>query len=206
MKSVSRLGIYGGTFAPVHNGHVAMAHAFSDSGIIDKLLIMPAFLPPHKTLDFADAPTDRLNMLKLAFPKGGNEAIEVCDHELKRQRVSYTVETAEHFTVECDELVIFCGSDMLLTIESWYQARRLLGMISIAYNTRTDNGEDIRALTDMAEHLRTAYGTRCYPLNAKTVGISSSQVRNMIKAGGDISELVPRDVKRYIDEHHLYRT
>lgn len=206
MKKYSRLGIYGGTFAPVHNGHVAMAHAFANSGIIDKLLIMPAYLPPHKKLSFADDPIDRLNMLRLAFPEGVHEGIEVSEHELSKQTVSYTVETAEYFVQKCDELILFCGSDMLVSIENWYQAPKLLSMISVAYNTRTDDGEDEAELNETAERLRTVYGTRCYPLKAKTVEISSSTVRERIRAGADISELVPDDVKRYIDEHDLYRT
>ena len=93
-----RIGIYGGTFAPPHNGHVHAARCFTEEVRLDKLYIMPTFIPPHKTSEPDDDPSDRLEMAKLAF--SGIDGASVSDFEIVRGGKSYTVNTLEYFCAE----------------------------------------------------------------------------------------------------------
>lgn len=105
MKLASRLGIFGGTFSPVHNGHVGAAKAFIESGLIDKLLVIPTLIPPHKQVVQAISASHRYQMLALAFETLCLDGrVEICDYEIRKPSVSYTVETLEHFRPLCDEI------------------------------------------------------------------------------------------------------
>ncbi|MBQ8696389.1 MAG: nicotinate (nicotinamide) nucleotide adenylyltransferase [Clostridia bacterium] len=208
MKIAERLGIYGGTFAPPHKGHVAMARAFIESGYIDKLLIMPTFLPPHKQMDQGDDPSLRLEMLNIAMKSlmaDYPDRVIISDYEIAKGDVSYTYNTVKHFLKYCDELTIFCGSDMLLTLDTWYKADELLRMCSVAYNTRVKAGADIDKLSIKAEYLNKEYGTKMIPLGAQTVEISSSTLRDMIAKGENTDVFLDEKVRSFIDEHGLYR-
>lgn len=208
MKIADRLGIYGGTFAPPHKGHVAMARAFIERGDIDKLFIMPTFLPPHKQIDQGDDPSLRLGMLRLAMEELIAEypdKVVISDYEIAKGDVSYTYNTAKHFSELCDELTIFCGSDMLLTLDSWYKAEELLRMCNVAYNTRVTESSDLDELSAKAEYLRKTYGTTLIPLGAQTIEISSSALREMIAKGENTDIYLDKKVRAYIDEHGLYR-
>lgn len=207
MKIAERLGIYGGTFAPPHKGHVAMARAFIESGHIDKLLIMPTFLPPHKQIDQGDDPSLRLEMLNIAMESlmaDHPERVIISDYEIAKGDVSYTYNTVKHFLSYCDELTIFCGSDMLLTLDTWYKADELLKMCNVAYNTRVTAGADIDKLNNKAEYLNKAYGTKVIPLGAQTIEISSSALRGMIAKGENTDVYLDKRVRAFIDEHGLY--
>ena len=94
-----KIGIYGGTFGPVHLGHIRAAHAFLDACCLDRLYILPTAIPPHKAVSQADTPEERLQMLKLAFsePEYADDRIIVSDYEQKRGGKSYTILTLEHF-------------------------------------------------------------------------------------------------------------
>ena len=117
MTSKKRLGIYGGTFSPSHIGHVRAAEAFVKAAELDELLIIPALIPPHKELDYPDDPRKRLEMCRLAF--GDIDKACVCDIELCRKGKSYTVDTLTELTRDGRELFLLCGTDMILTLDTW---------------------------------------------------------------------------------------
>lgn len=203
-----RLGVYGGTFSPPHKGHMQMGKAFIESGIIDKLLIMPTFLPPHKFVNDEVTPDNRIDMLNIAFDdliKAYGDRIIICDYEIKKGDVSYTVNTVKHFINECEELIIFCGSDMLMTVDRWYHADELLSMCSIAYNSRLSGQSDSDELKKKAEYINNTHGTRIYNLSVDTTEVSSSKLREMIAMGDDTDLYLDEKVRAYIDEHDLYR-
>ena len=130
-------GIYGGTFAPVHNGHVAAARAFYDALGLDELLVIPAFLPPHKETEKGDDPAARLAMTRLAF-EGDPRRITVSGYEIEQQGTSYTYKTLEHFTAPDTRLTFLCGTDMFLTFDTWKHPEIIFALARIAHVRRAD--------------------------------------------------------------------
>ena len=114
-----RVGIYGGTFAPIHNGHVNAAKLFMEQMRLDYLFVIPAAIPPHKQIDTSDDPMHRLNMCALAF--GDMDGVVVSDMEIKRGGKSYTVDTLRELSAKGRRLLLLCGTDMVLSFDSWYQ-------------------------------------------------------------------------------------
>ena len=114
MTEKRRVGIYGGTFNPPHNGHVGAAEAFCRGALLDELIIMPDFLPPHKEIDKAVSADERLKMCELAFSH--IEKARVSDMEIRRGGRSYTSVTLEELSSPDVDLYFLCGTDMILTI------------------------------------------------------------------------------------------
>ena len=205
MKIASQLGIFGGTFSPVHKGHVGAAKAFIKSGMIDKLLIMPTLIPPHKQQASVSA-EHRFNMLTLAFEElCAEEAVEINDYEIHKNTVSYTVETLLHYRPYCDQIKLLCGSDMCLSIDTWYHAEELLHLCEIVYEKRNGSKEESERLTLKSKQLLNNYGVKSTPLPLEQiVNISSSEIREKIAHGKDVSAYIDAKVLKYIKGHHLY--
>ncbi len=204
--SAERLGIFGGTFAPVHKGHTAAAKAFLESGLIDRLHIIPTYLPPHKSLSFADDPADRLAMLKIAFAPllQAYPQIKIDPYEIEKATVSYTVETIRHYREQYPSITLLCGTDMFLTIHEWYHAKELLTTCEIAYQARTGGEQDAEALARQAERLEREYGTRCHMLQGTVIEVSSTELRARIARGTDLDAYLDPEVTRYIRSNKLY--
>jgi nicotinate-nucleotide adenylyltransferase len=113
---MKKLGIYGGTFNPIHNGHIKAAEAFYDTVGLDELLIMPTFVSPHKEMMKGDDPSYRLEMTSLAFD-GNVRNITVSDYEISKGGKSYTYLTLEHFSSSDTELFFLMGTDMFLCLD-----------------------------------------------------------------------------------------
>ena len=119
-----RLGIYGGTFSPPHMGHVLAAEAFVREIALDRLLIMPTAIPPHKEAHDVPADEHRLALCRLAFE--GIAGAEVSDLELRRGGRSYTYLTLRELQREDQEIFFLCGTDMLLSLDSWRNADEVM--------------------------------------------------------------------------------
>ncbi len=189
-----KIGIFGGTFNPVHNGHVRLAENFKEELNLDKLLIIPTAVPPHKEAENIASGEDRLKMCELAFENIG----EVSDIELARGGRSYTVETLESLKeIYTDaEFYFLVGSDMLLCFRRWYRYEDILSMCTLCATDR-DNAESCR---DADNELFEKIIFCDFP---KTV-VSSSEVREKLKKKEDILHLVPQKVEKYIKEKGLY--
>ena len=135
---MKRVGIYGGSFAPPHKGHLKSALSFYDECALDELYILPAGEPPHKTLQGNAGPEERFFMTELTFSKEncGARRIFVSDYELKKAGKSYSFETAEHFAAPGTELFLAVGSDMFLSFESWKHPEILLRLCTLVLNRR----------------------------------------------------------------------
>jgi nicotinate (nicotinamide) nucleotide adenylyltransferase len=202
--NVKKLAIYGGTFAPVHNGHIEFALGYLRLEQPDKLLIMPTFIPPHKQLDKADKPECRLEMLHLAFD-GLDERIAVSDFETSRVVPSYTVLTLEHFTAPDTELTFLCGSDMFLTLEEWYRAPDIFKLCRIVFALRKEGGDEYTAkINERREYYTRVYGADILELPIPVIDISSTELRRAVRAGEDIAQFVPGSVNKYIAANRLY--
>lgn len=174
-----RIAIYGGSFNPPHQGHVEAARTICDTLKPDKLLIIPASIPPHKALA-KDSPTaqERLELTRLAF--GEIPGAEVCDIEIMREGKSYTADTLEQLqTIYPDaEFYLTMGTDMLLSFEEWYRFRFLLDNMTLAVFCRNE-GEDADILRH-AKYLTDEYGARITEINHDPKPMSSTELRDML--------------------------
>ena len=200
------LGIYGGTFAPVHIGHIAAAEAFLAQAGLDKLLIMPTLIPPHKQLTYKDDPKDRLNMLHLAFEdhEEYNKRLFISEYELNSPPPSYTVYTLKHFTEPNTHITFLCGTDMFLTLDKWKAPEEIFKLCRIAFMPREgDITEADKKLFEEKENFYKAeFGADIIRITAPAIEISSSQIRS----GDDTfrKSYLPEKVYRYITERGLY--
>lgn len=196
-----RIGIYGGSFNPVHNGHIHLALSASEELNLDKIYLVPSGISPHRSSAEYAPPEDRLEMLKIACAV--SEKLDVCDYEIKSDRKSYTIYTIEEFR-RCfpdDELFLLIGSDMLMIFETWNRFEDILKEVTLAVVSRK-NG-DIEVLEEKAEKLR-KYGkiTVC---RAEPLEISSTEIRKKIEKNEKFSCYLDKNVVQYITLKNLYR-
>lgn len=184
----------------MHNGHVNLALSVRKSLELDKVIVIPSGIAPHKSSAEYAPPQDRLNMCRLAFED--YEGFEVSDCEIIRSGKSYTIYTVDYFRklFPCDELYLLVGSDMFRCFESWFEYKKILKNVTVAAVSRT--GDDIDELLKMSEKL-SEYG-KCVVINADAVVMSSSEIRKMIKNNGDISCYLNKKVVKYILLNNLY--
>lgn len=189
---MARIGILGGTFDPPHNGHIAIARAALKELGLDKILFIPAKIPPHKTKQHITSPEHRLNMLRLATSQ--INGFEVSDIEIKRSGPSFTVDTLEqlHAADPGAKLILIVGADNVTEIEGWYEPETIAGLASIAAAPRGDFP------------LMGKFADRIIFFSMPPTDISSSDIRNKVNAGRPINGLVPPDVADYIIKHGLY--
>lgn len=197
-----RIGIYGGTFNPPHIGHVGAAKEAVGILGLDKLLVIPDRIAPHKELP-SDSPTpeQRLGMMEIAM--AGEEKVEVSDMELRREGKSYTYETVEALSTQYPdaELVLLMGTDMLLSFHQWRHPERILAKASLGVFYRGDKGEVAAVEAKKAELERE--GHRVYLVKNTVVDISSTDLRRML-VFGCAKPFLPDGVLEYIQEHTLY--
>ena len=197
-----RTGIFGGTFSPIHNGHINAAKAFAKELALDVLYVIPDRIPPHKQISGCDDPWVRLEMVKKAFE--GEEKIVVSDVELRREGKSYTVETLPQFTGE-GELFMLIGTDMFLSFDRWYRYRDIFAMCTLVLMVRESRDSAVRAEIDAKKALYEAQGAKICELTAEPFPISSTELRALIAEGGDTEKYIPSPVMDFINEKGLYR-
>ena len=197
-----RVGIYGGTFAPIHNGHVAAAKAFMEQMKLDYLFIIPTYLPPHKQVDSSDDPLYRLKMCELAFE--GVDGVVISDVEIRRGGKSYTYDTLKELQRPDTRLFLLCGTDMVLTFDKWYRFEDIFKMCYPIYVRReNDPLMTNRVVAKIGEYYE-KYGVMFRKVQLDPIPISSTQIRRAVREGQDISHMVPAGVARFIEENRLY--
>ena len=202
--AMERIGIYGGTFNPPHIGHIQAAKQAVKTLQLDKLLLIPDRVAPHKELpDNSPSPWQRLDMLRIAA--GQDPALEVSDIELNREGPSYTYETVAQLK-ECypqAELVVLMGTDMFLSFPSWRCPQKILAGAALAVAYRGDRQER-QEVARMQRQLE-SQGAKVYLLENQVTEISSTQLRRMLAFGCADSFLSP-GVGDYIRQNELYDT
>ena len=200
-----RIGIYGGTFSPVHIGHVQAAKAFMEQMWLDVLFIIPTGVTPHKEMDNGASDADRLQMCKLAFE--GIDGVIVSDVEMIRGGKSYTVDTLRMFSVNSeDRLFLLCGTDMMLTLDTWREPEEIFRLCYPVYIRRECDSSLDKKIIDKIAQYKQKYGRNVVKLTVEPIDISSSEIREGIKNGEDISGVLPCSVYEYIKEKGLYLT
>lgn len=197
-----RIGIYGGTFSPVHKAHIRAAELFLSECKLDKLMIVPVGSPPHKKLDENDDPVHRLEMCRLAFSHIPNA--EVSDMEIVREGISYTVITVRELEGNDRELLLLCGTDMLLTFERWYCFEEIMQKCTLVCIRREENENINKALTEKIGQYREMYNAKIIDLNVPAVEMSSTDVRNTLKSRENVTDMITDEVLEYIRKHGLY--
>ena len=198
-----RVGIYGGTFAPIHNGHVAAAKAFMEQMKLDYLFIIPSYMPPHKQIDGADDPVLRLKMCELAFE--GVDGIVISDVEIRRGGKSYTYDTVKELTRPDTRLFLLLGTDMVLTFDKWYRFEDIFKLCYPVYIRREKDPLITNRIVSKITEYYEKYGVMIRRVVTDPIVVSSTDVREAVRAGKDISSMVPARVAEFISERGLYK-
>ena len=194
-----RIGIFGGTFNPPHVGHVEAARAFVKGAGLDRLIVMPAFIPPHKEYTSTVSCEDRLAMCKLAFKDV--EKAAVSDLEISRGGKSYTYLTLQELKKDDVELYFLCGTDMILTMGSWKNPDIIFALANICYIRREKDSETEAQIKEQCAEYKRLYGATVFAIDAEVIEISSSEIRS--KSEGS-SKFLSADVAEYIRKAGLY--
>jgi nicotinate-nucleotide adenylyltransferase len=219
-----RIGLFGGTFNPVHLGHLRAAVDVREGFELDEIFLIPAALPPHKGFGELAASADRLHMLSLAL--GADSGLKVSDVELNRSGPSYTIDTVQHFkqTLPAEtRLYLIMGLDAFLEIDTWKSYRELLVQIPLIVINRPKAGHRMRRIPwkIMDDYIssklsadysfsasRSGYLARhqqpIYVFEVTALDISSTGIRRRVSQNRSISYLVPQKVAEYIRTKGIY--
>ena len=200
---MARVGILGGTFNPPHLAHLVCASEAASQLQLDRVLLTPVALAPHKdTADVDPGPEARLRLCRLAVQ--GDERLDVCDMEIRRGGPSYTVDTLRelHARTPEDDLTFILGGDIALGLSSWHEPEAVLALATLAVAERS--GAERR---DVAGRLTESFPGLEPPrfFDMPRLDISSSQIRRRIAQGRSIRYLVPDPVAEHIARERLYR-
>ena len=195
-----KLGLLGGTFDPVHLGHLILAESCLQACQLDALWFLPTGIPPHKDASQLTPGPDRIEMLKLAI--AGHPHFSVEPLELERDGVAYTVDTLEeiHRTHPQAELLFLIGADSLNDLPNWRMPQRIAELAQlVAVNRGSD--QEAKLPAELDEQIT----ARVQQVHIPGIDISATEIRNRVRQDRSIRYLVPRAVEIYINEHQLYR-
>ena len=198
-----KIGLFGGTFDPIHNAHISLARAATSQLALDKVLFITSADPPHKKGNTTLSADIRHKLVSIAIENDAR--FFPCDVEIKREGYSYSYYTVLQIKEQLpdDELIFIVGGDSLDYIDKWYNASELLKLCEFAAYPR---GEiDAEKLFEIANDLKMRFGTVCYIIDAPCIDISSTELRSKLQNGDDVSYLVPKGVAEYIYKHNLYK-
>ena len=200
-----RIGVLGGSFDPIHIGHLLIAQDALEQVRLDEVIFVPAFVPPHKQHLERVSSEQRLEMVRLAVE--GDDRFSVSDQELKRGGVSYTIDTVEELKKSRPDVdwVLLVGSDTLVDLHSWHRIDELLNLCEIASFMRPgeNSRDEILRKIQLPEYIRERLLSNL--VDVHQVEISSTEVRQRVMDGASLRYLVPRAVKKYIYEQGLYQ-
>ena len=203
-KGKYKIGVMGGSFDPIHKGHISLAEDALEQVGLDYVVVVPAGKQPFK-LNAQPAPSvDRLNMVKLALK--GHERMIPCDIEIEREGISYTyltLRSMQEMLGPAADLYFIVGADSILKLETWMNSEELLTFYSFVVGSRPgyeDHEMDLAIIK-----LEGIYGTEIIRIENDLHDISSTDIRKMVSENKKIDDLVDPEVERYIREHELYR-
>ncbi|MBV8215088.1 MAG: nicotinate (nicotinamide) nucleotide adenylyltransferase [Verrucomicrobia bacterium] len=183
-----RIGIYGGTFDPVHHGHLILARQALEEFKLERLVFVPAAESPFKVHNHTAPARDRLAMLRLAI--AGEDRFSVDPLEIERGGISYSIDTAKMFRTRNPgaELFFLVGEDNAYRLTEWHRFEELEKLVSFVVLSRSEDFQSPE-----------------YPVVQRRVEISSTEIRNRVANQESITYLVPESVKHYIEQHQLYQ-
>ena len=191
------VGLFGGTFDPVHNGHIQAANSAHQILKLDKVIMIPAGDPYLKRTELVASPKERYHMVSLAIQK--IPFLEVSDIEIFRSGPSYTLDTVRELKRNGHEVIVLLGTDSIIEMDKWEDPDSLHSECEVVGLTRP--GFQIDKSKPYQSRQR-KYSLRTIEVNSPA--ISSTKVRNLIQNGQDVTELVPQGVNEYIQKEKLY--
>lgn len=196
------IGLMGGTFNPIHYGHLLMCEGIREEFELEKVVFMPAKVPPHKEHAKIIQAYDRLKMVKLAIK--GNPYFETSDLEMKREGSSYTIDTVKIYNEKYgrDNLGLIIGADSMVQFETWKEYREIFKRATILVASRPDTNEN--ALKSSIIKFTSQFGARIFKYSGKAMDYSSTEIRRRVKEGLSIKYRVPPEVEGYIYNNQLY--
>ncbi len=196
------IALFGGSFNPIHKGHMKLIKAISENYNIDKFILMPTAVSPHKSNNEMVSDFHRFNMCKLACDR--IDSIEVSDWEINRKEKSYTYLTVNYLKTiyPDDNLYLVIGADMFMCFETWKNFKEILNNVSLITVPRDDIGYN--QMTVYGETLK-EYGARYHILKESVMDVSSSEIREKIRNKISVSNLLDAKVLEYIENNQLFR-
>ena len=199
-----KIGVLGGTFNPIHIGHLILAEQIRDAAGLDKVLFIPANVPPHKATGETVSGDHRLQMVRLAI--SGNPFFEASDIELRRGGVSYTIDTIRTLREQHpgDEFYFVIGADSVPELPSWYKTAELVDLCTFLIGDRPGHAVRWEPLERiLPPHKVTALRGNVF--HTVLIGVSSTEIRARVRQNRTIRYLVPERVQEYIGKHGLYK-
>ncbi len=198
MKTVA---VFGGTFNPIHTGHIQMLSAICELPFIDQVLVIPTKIPPHKTVSDLASDEDRMKMLSLVCDKF--DKAKISDIELKRPNKSYTFDTlSELIEIYPESKLLLCiGGDMVTSFRTWYRYTDILRMASLVVFRR--RGESVDIFDEAVAELRKE-GAEIDVIDIEITNVSSTFIRENISRSESVRNLLSKEVFDYITDNKIY--
>lgn len=203
LNNIKKIGIFGGTLNPVHHGHLIVAEVVREKFQLDRVLFIPAGMPPHKTDGEVIAAFHRYNMVECAVET--NPYFEASQIEIVRSGYSYTVDTLTALTGMYDkgaEFYFIIGADVVPEIITWKSFTKVFELCSFIAVLRPGHQREI--FMEHIDDMKRLYNARIFTADAPLVDISSTNIRERVSAGASIKYLVPLCVEDYILKNGLY--
>ena len=200
MEKSAVYAFLGGTFNPIHNGHISIAIKAHEQFNIDKIVVMPSFMQAYKNNNSSVSANDRCNMVSLAIKD--YDYMELSRMEIDRQGYTYTADTLEALQEQYETIYFLIGADSLFSLDSWRKPEYICSHCHLLVANR-DNAST-EELNRAKDNLVNKYNAKIDFINGVDIPISSSKLREMIKNHEDISDYVSKDVKQYIEDNKLY--
>lgn len=191
-----KAGIFGGTFDPVHLGHLITAQSVLEQRHLDKIIFMPCYVSPHKTGNTTSSPLHRMNMVKLAIEKYASFTLS--DYEINKEGVSYTIDTITYLRKSYDEIELIIGYDSLVNFESWKEPDKLVELAKLIVMKRNNTGSSTKEKANR-------FFNNAILVDTPVIDISSTLIRDRIKNGLPVDFLLPEKVLKYINDNNLYK-
>lgn len=201
---MAKIGIMGGTFDPIHNGHLSLGKQAYREYRLDEIWYMPTGQPPHKTDHQVTAASMRCEMTALGIQN--EQAFRLCDVEVKREGYSYTANTLKLLrrAYPEHEFYFIIGADSLYEIEGWYHPEEVMSQANLLV-ARREYEDAQRPVERQIRYLSEKYQARILLLHTRKMNIASAELRVWAAAGKSIRAYVPDSVADYIENHHLYQ-
>jgi len=191
---LSKVGVYGGTFDPIHTGHLITAQHILEERRLDKIIFIPSYISPHKTQLLSTESKHRLEMVKIAIE--GYKKFDLSDYEIQKGGVSYTVDTLKELKSSYKEIELIIGYDNLLSFDVWHEPDQIIKLAKLLVLKRKFAG-DINQFNK--------YFAEAVFIDSPVIDISSTQIRDRVRKNLPVDFLVPQKVKEYITSNSLYK-